>query len=242
MKRKFPDDRVKMFIGDIRDRERVFRACENVDIVIHASALKHIDLIEFNPFEALLTNCVGTQNLIDSCLLRGVKRVIAISSDKAVNPINTYGATKLLMEKLILSANNYKGDKSIFFKVVRFGNLAGSSNSVIPKWIDQIKEKNEITITDGNMTRFHLTMDEAVKLVIDAIENDSYKFPLIVPKLRAYNLDFLAHILLELYGDQETKIKTIGIREGEKLHEDLGGYSSEDAEKLNEKDLIEICS
>ena len=153
MESKFNDDRLRFFLGDIRDKERLVRATEDIDYVFHAAALKHVPKIEYNPFEAIKTNVIGSQNVIDACLEVNVKKAICIGTDKAVSPLNTYGATKLLMEKLFVTANNYLDPKkhTSKFIAVRYGNVLGSSGSVIPKFIEQIKNKKKITITDNKV-------------------------------------------------------------------------------------------
>ena len=159
-------------LGDIRDKERLVRATEDIDIVFHAAALKHVPKIEYNPFEAIKTNVVGSQNVIDACLINNVEKAICVGTDKAVSPLNTYGATKLLMEKLFVTANNYLDPKkhATKFIALRYGNVVGSSGSVIPKFIEQLKQKMELTITDPNMTRFSITMDEALDFILTASE------------------------------------------------------------------------
>ena len=171
MESKFNDERLRFFIGDVRDKERLSRALENVDIVIHAAALKQMPVAEYNPFEAVKTNIIGTENLIESCLDNNVETVLAIGTDKAVAPLNTYGATKLLMERLFVSANFYKGEHKTKFLCVRYGNVMGSRGSIIPVFVNQIKDKKKITITDPNMTRFNILMSEALNLIFRALKN-----------------------------------------------------------------------
>ena len=156
MESEFKDDRLRFLIGDVRDNERLERAVEDIDIVFHAAALKHVPVIEYNPFEAIKTNVLGSQNVINACLKEDVERAVCVGTDKAVSPLNTYGATKLLMEKLFVTANNYlkKERHRTKFIALRYGNVLGSSGSVIPKFIEQIKKKEMITITDPNMARF----------------------------------------------------------------------------------------
>ena len=219
MKSKFNDSRLRFFIGDIRDKERLLRATENVNIVIHAAALKHVPVAEYNPFEAVKTNVNGAQNIIESCLDNNVELVLAISTDKAVSPINTYGATKLLMERLFVSANNYRGDHKIKFLCVRYGNVLGSRGSVVPLFIKQITDEENLTITDTSMTRFNITMDESIKLIFRAIENGQGG-EIFIPKLKAYRLGDLKDALMEIL-KSDSKIKALPIRPGEKLHETL---------------------
>lgn len=220
MESKFDDDRLRFFLGDIRDKERLVRATEDIDYVFHAAALKHVPKIEYNPFEAIKTNVIGSQNVIDACLESNVKKVICIGTDKAVSPLNTYGATKLLMEKLFVTANNYLDPKkhATKFIAVRYGNVLGSSGSVIPKFIEQIKSKKKITITDNHMTRFSITMDEALDFILKAAEYGQGS-EIFVPKIRAYVISDIKKVLAEILGDYGEEI--VGIRPGEKLHETL---------------------
>ena len=220
MENNIKDDRIRFFLGDIRDLQRLTRATEDVDLVFHAAALKHVPKIEYNPFEAIKTNVVGSQNVIDACLTNDVEKVVCVGTDKAVSPLNTYGATKLLMEKLFVAAKNYLNPEKhrTVFLAVRYGNVLGSSGSVIPKFIEQIKTNKPVTITDPKMTRFSITMDEALDFIFNAtkIGKGSEVF---VPKLRAYNIVDVKNALTELLSDTGEKI--IGIRTGEKLHETL---------------------
>ena len=221
MESEFSDDkRLRFFLGDIRDSERLFTALEDVDIVFHTAALKHVPKIEYNPFESIKTNVVGSQNLIDNCLKQNVEKVIAISTDKAVSPLNTYGATKLLMEKLFVSANNYLNREKYRtrFHAVRYGNVLGSSGSVIPKFIQQIKSNEKIKITDSLMTRFNITMDGALDLIINAAKIGKGS-EIFIPKLKAYNIMDVKSALFDLL--HETESEVVGIRPGEKLHETL---------------------
>lgn len=220
MQNKFKDDRIRYLIGDVRDLPRLTRAIESVDFVFHAAALKHISIIEYNPFEAVNTNVIGTQNVISACIEQDVKTAMAIGTDKAVSPLNVYGATKLLMEKLFVDANNYL-DKKLHktkFIALRYGNVLGSSGSVVPLFIQQIRNKEKITITDPNMTRFSITMDDALDFVLEStlIGNGSEVF---IPKLRAYRISDVKDALFEILG--KTGEKHIAIRPGEKMHEDL---------------------
>ena len=220
MESKFNDDRLRYLLGDVRDYPRLVRAMEDIDIVFHAAALKHVPVIEYNPFEAIKTNVIGSQNVIDACLKENVEKVVAIGTDKAVSPLNTYGATKLLMEKLFVTASNYlkkERHKTKFF-ALRYGNVLGSSGSVIPKFIKQIKNKEKITITDPNMTRFSISMDEALDFILTATEIAKGS-EIFIPKLRAYTIKDIKDVLFELL--QKTDEENIGIREGEKLNEIL---------------------
>ena len=220
MENDIKDDRIRFFLGDVRDIQRLTRATEDVDLVFHTAALKHVPKIEYNPFEAIKTNVVGSQNVIDACLINNVEKVICVGTDKAVSPLNTYGATKLLMEKLFVAANNYLNREKYrtIFLAVRYGNVLGSSGSVIPKFVEQIMANKPATITDPKMTRFSITMNEALDFIFNAtkIGKGSEVF---VPKLRAYNICDVKNALTELLSDTGEKI--IGIRTGEKLHETL---------------------
>ena len=220
MKEKFVDDRLRFFIGDIRDKERLRRALEDIDIVFHTAALKHVPVIEYNPFEAIKTNVIGSQNVIDTCLEENVEKVICVGTDKAVSPLNTYGATKLLMEKLFVSADNYlnKQRHQTKFIALRYGNVLGSSGSVVPLFIKQIKNKQKISITDKNMTRFSITMDEALDFILESAEQGKGS-EIFIPKLKAYLITDLRDALFEIYG--KTNEEITGIRPGEKLHEIL---------------------
>lgn len=218
MKSELSDDRLRFLIGDIRDLPRLCTALEDIDIVFHTAALKHVPLVEYNPFEAIKTNVVGTQNVINACLQEGVKIAVGIGTDKASSPVNTYGATKLLMEKLFTSANYYTGEHQTIFFAVRYGNVLGSSGSVLPTFINQIKNKQKITITDPQMTRFSITMDEALDFILEAakIAKGSETF---IPKLKAYSIMDIKHVLADLLGDTGEQI--IGIRPGERFSEIL---------------------
>ena len=220
MESEIYDDRLRFLIGDVRDQKRLRRAIEDVDIVFHAAALKHVPKIEYNPFEAIKTNVEGSQNVIDACLENDVERAVCIGTDKAVSPLNTYGATKLLMEKLFVNAQQYSNPKKhpTKFFAVRYGNVFGSSGSVIPKFIDQIKNNESLTITDEKMTRFSITMQQALDFILKATElgNGTEIF---IPRLKSYNLEQVKNTLFDLCGTSDSKI--IGIRPGEKLHETL---------------------
>ena len=220
MESKFNDDRLRFLLGDVRDYARLVRAMEDIDIVFHAAALKHVPVIEYNPFEAIKTNVIGSQNVIDACLEENVEKAVAIGTDKAVSPLNTYGATKLLMEKLFVTASNYlkKERHRTKFFALRYGNVLGSSGSVIPKFIQQIKNKEKITITDPNMTRFSISMDKALDFILHATEIAKGS-EIFIPKLRAYTIKDVKDALFESL--QKTDEENIGIREGEKLNEIL---------------------
>ena len=220
MEEEFNDPKLRFFVGDVRDSERLFYALEDVDIVFHAAALKHVPKIEYNPFESIKTNVIGSQNVIDKSLQQDVEKVVCVGTDKAVSPLNTYGATKLLMEKLFVSANNYINPKKhkTKFIAVRYGNVLGSSGSVIPKFIDLIKKGKSLTITDSKMTRFTITMDEALEFILNA-SNTGKGSEIFIPKIKSYEMPVLIDALSELCG--ETKHEITGIRPGEKVHETL---------------------
>ena len=220
MESKLSDDRLRFLLGDIRDFPRLSRAIEDVDYVFHAAALKHVPKIEYNPFEAIKTNVIGSQNVIDASLHENVEKVICVGTDKAVSPLNTYGATKLLMEKLFVTANNYVNPKKhrTKFIALRYGNVLGSSGSVIPKFIEQIKNNQTITITDPNMTRFSITMDEALDFILTATKLGSGS-EIFIPKIKAYSIVDIKNTLFDLI--KKTDDKITGIRPGEKLHEVL---------------------
>ncbi len=206
--------KVRFFIGDVRDKDRLYRAFDKVDYVIHAAAMKQVPTCEYNPFEAIKTNINGAQNIIDAALDKGVKKVVALSTDKAVNPINLYGGTKLVSDKLFISANAYSGDNGTVFSVVRYGNVAGSRGSVIPIFKNFIdKGENELPITDFRMTRFWITLEQGVELVFKALE-ESKGGETYISKIPSFNITDLANAILP-----NAKLKEIGIREGEKLHE-----------------------
>ena len=214
------DQRLRFFIGDVRDRHRLEHALEGADIVFHAAALKHVPVIEYNPFEAIKTNVIGSQNVIDACLHQNVEIAVGVGTDKSVSPLSTYGATKLLMEKLFVTANNYLNPKEhkTKFLALRYGNVLGSSGSVIPKFVDMIKQNKKLTITDPNMTRFSLTIDEALDFIIDSTFSGKGS-EIFIPKLKAYTIKELKDALFELLED--TGYKKIPVRQGEKFHEIL---------------------
>tara|TARA_B110000467_G_C18309030_1_gene476724 strand:- start:803 stop:1792 length:990 start_codon:yes stop_codon:yes gene_type:complete len=219
MQSEIKDERLRYFIGDVRDKERLSRALEDVDIVVHAAALKVMPVAEYNPFEAVKTNVIGSENLIEACLDNNVELVLAIGTDKAVSPVNTYGATKLLMERLFVSANFYKGNHNIKFLCVRYGNVLGSRGSIVPIFANQIKTGKKITITDPNMTRFNITMDNALELIFRALKNGNGG-EIFIPKLKSYRVEDIKDAIKEvLNSNSETEI--ISIRAGEKIHESL---------------------
>jgi len=217
---------LRSFIGDVRDKERLARAMENVDIVFHGAALKHVPLCEFNPFDAIKTNIIGTQNLLDVALDEEVEKVIFISTDKAVNPTNVMGTTKLLGERLTISANHYKGNRKTIFSCVRFGNVLGSRGSVVPLFIKQLNEGKALTITDPEMTRFIMSVSRAVELILEAgvLAQGGEIFILKMPSLKIKDL---AEVIIDTHakknGKQSDTIKKkiIGKRSGEKIFEEL---------------------
>jgi UDP-N-acetylglucosamine 4,6-dehydratase/5-epimerase len=219
MQNNLKDKRLRFLIGDVRDKERLIKATEDIDIVIHAAALKHVPLVEYNPFEAVKTNVYGSQNLIDACFQNNVKKVIAVGTDKAVSPLNTYGATKMLMERLFVSANLWRGKHDIKFICVRYGNVLGSRGSVVPLFIDQIKQGNKITVTNSSMTRFNITMNQALDLIFRACDQ-GVGGEVFIPKLNSYRLDILIDSIKELL-KKNIEISLLGIRPGEKFHESL---------------------
>lgn len=214
-KDKVDMDKVRFFIGDVRDKDRLYRAFDGVDYVIHAAAMKQVPTCEYNPFEAIKTNIHGAQNIIDAALDCKVKKVVALSTDKAVNPINLYGGTKLVSDKLFIAANAYRGtEKQTTFSVVRYGNVAGSRGSVIPFFQDIIDHGGrELPITDERMTRFWITLEEGVELVFKALK-ESKGGETFISKIPSFHITDLAFAMLP-----DAKLNNIGIREGEKLHE-----------------------
>ena len=219
MQSEFNDDRLRYFIGDVRDKERLSRALKDVNIVIHAAALKQMPVAEYNPFEAVKTNIIGTQNIIETCLDNNVETVLGIGTDKAVAPVNTYGATKFLMERLLVSANFYKGDQEIKFLCVRYGNVLGSRGSVVPIFLNQIKTGKKITVTDPNMTRFNITMNEALELILRVLKNGKGG-EVFVPKIKAYKVGDMKDAIIDL-SNSSVETEIISIRPGEKIHESL---------------------
>lgn len=220
MQAELNDDRLRYLIGDIRDAPRLQRALEDIDIVFHAAALKHVPVVEYNPFEAINTNVIGSRNVIEACLHEDVEIAVGVGTDKAVSPLNTYGATKLLMEKLFVTASNYLDKKRhrTKFIALRYGNVLGSSGSVIPKFIQQIKSKQKLTITSPEMTRFSITMDEALDFILSSTFAGKGS-EIFVPKLKAYTIETVKESLQELLGN--TGEEKIPVRQGEKFHETL---------------------
>lgn len=210
----FNHSSLRYFIGDVRDPGRLERALEGITIVVHAAALKQVPACEYNPFEAIQTNIMGGRNVIDAALNQGVHRILALSTDKAVNPINLYGATKLCAEKMFVQANAYAGTKDTRFSCARYGNVVGSRGSVIPVFLEQ-RKRGKITITDARMTRFWITLDQGVRFVIRCLEQ-MHGDEIFVPKIPSMKMIALAECIAP-----SCEIETIGIRPGEKLHESL---------------------
>jgi UDP-N-acetylglucosamine 4,6-dehydratase/5-epimerase len=217
MAQEFPVSRypqIRYFIGDVRDRDRLARAMQGIDIVVHAAALKQVPAAEYNPFECIKTNVMGAQNVIDACLDTGVKKVVALSTDKAAGPINLYGATKLCSDKLFVAANNIKGWRDIKFSVVRYGNVMGSRGSVIPYFLEK-RKGGVLPITDERMTRFNITLREGVELVLKVFDI-MWGGEIFVPKIPSYRINDLAEAIAPT-----CRREVVGIRPGEKLHEEM---------------------
>ena len=227
MAQVFTDPRLRFFLGDVRDKERLVRALYGVDIVVHAAALKQVPAAEYNPFEFIKTNIWGAENLINASLDCGVKKVIALSTDKACNPVNLYGATKLCSDKLFITANSYAGGESTQFSVVRYGNVIGSRGSVIPLF-KKMRSTGKVRITDPEMTRFWLSLEQGVDFVIKCLDR-MVGGELFVPKIPSMNIMDLAKAIAP-----ECEIEIMGIRPGEKLHEVM--ISEDDARNVEEFD------
>ncbi len=228
MSKLYPSNKypfIRFFLGDIRDKNRLLSATENVETIIHAAALKQVPATEYNPFEAIKTNIIGANNLIEAALKNNIKNVLALSTDKACSPINLYGATKLCSDKLFISANNIKGNRNIKFSVVRYGNVLGSRGSVLPFFLKN-KKKGILPITDKDMTRFNITLEYAVDIVLWSLKN-LRGGELLVPKLPSYRLIDLAKAV-----GPKCKTPIIGIRPGEKIHEEM--ISSSDSQNTLE--------
>lgn len=216
MRRKFPESNykgIRYFLGDVRDYNRILRALDGIDVVIHAAALKQVPAAEYNPIEFIKTNVLGAQNIIEAAIEKKIKKVIALSSDKACAPINLYGATKLCSDKLFIAANTYAGNKSSF-SVVRYGNVMGSRGSIIPKFLEQVKT-GVLNVTDPRMTRFNITLSKSVEMVLFAIEKTEGA-EILVPKIPSYKIMDLVKAI-----GPSCKVKFIGIRPGEKIHEEM---------------------
>jgi len=239
LEQELRSEKLRLLVGDIRDRDRLKRAFEGVDIVFHAAALKHVPLCEFNPFDAVKTNVLGTQNVIDAAIDEKVERMILISTDKAVNPTNVMGATKLLAERLTISANYYKGARETVFSCVRFGNVLGSRGSVVPLFKKQIDNGEPLTITDPTMTRFIMDIPKAIKLILKAAEI-AKGGEIFILKMPVIQISHLAEAMMEQRAPQNSNsyrhmgVKTIGRRPGEKLYEEL--MTEAEAENSYEND------
>lgn len=217
MAKKFADDsRIRFFVGDVRDKDRLYRALDGVDFVVHAAATKIVPTAEYNPFECVKTNVVGAMNLIDACIDKGVKRVVALSTDKASSPINLYGATKLASDKLFVSGNAYSGEHGTRFSVVRYGNVMGSRGSVIPFFMS-VREEGVLPITDVRMTRFMISLEQGVRLVWTAF-HDMEGGEIYVRKIPSMKVTDIARVIAP-----EARQEVVGIRPGEKLHEQMVG-------------------
>lgn len=217
MAQHYPEDKypqIRFFIGDVRDKDRFARACEGIDVIIHAAALKQVPAAEYNPMEAVKTNVIGAENVIEAALNTNVKIVVALSTDKAAAPINLYGATKLVSDKLFTAANNIKGKRDLRFSVVRYGNVMGSRGSVIPFFLKKAKS-GVLPITHKDMTRFNISLEEGVEMVLWAIEN-AKGGEVFVPKIPSYNIETVAKAIAP-----KAKLEYVGIRPGEKLHEEM---------------------
>jgi UDP-N-acetylglucosamine 4,6-dehydratase len=214
---EYPEDQypaIRYFIGDVRDENRLVSAFEGIDIIIHAAAMKHVHLAEYNPMECVKTNVLGAENVINAALKTGVKKVVALSTDKAAAPINLYGATKLTSDKLFISANNIKGKRDLVFSVVRYGNVMGSNGSVMPFFL-QKKKDGILPITDKRMTRFNISLEDGCEMVFNAIEN-AWGGEIFVPKIPSYKITDVATAI-----GPECEQVEVGIRPGEKLHEEM---------------------
>ncbi|MCK8523337.1 UDP-N-acetylglucosamine 4,6-dehydratase (inverting) [Aquimarina sp. D1M17] len=217
MAMNYPDSKypaMRYFVGDVRDQERLKRAFEGIDIVIHAAAMKHVHIAEYNPMECVKTNILGAENVIEAALESNVKSVVALSTDKAAAPINLYGATKLASDKLFVAANNIKGKRDIKFSVVRYGNVMGSNGSVMPFFLKKKKE-GVLPITDERMTRFNISLEDGCEMVFNAIEK-AWGGEIFVPKIPSYKITDVANAIAP-----EAKHEVVGIRPGEKLHEEM---------------------
>lgn len=217
MSQTFPHSKykaIRYFIGDVRDGERLRRACEGVDIIVHAAALKQVPAAEYNPMECIKTNIFGAENVINAALDCGVKKVVALSTDKAAAPINLYGATKLCSDKLFVAANNMKGSRDLVFSVVRYGNVIGSRGSVVPFFLNK-REDGVLPITHPDMTRFNISLEEGVDLVLHALEH-AWGGEIFVPKIPSYRITDVAEAIAP-----DARQEVVGIRPGEKLHEEM---------------------
>jgi len=220
LKEKVTDDRVRLYIGDIRDSNRMQKAVEDVDIIYHCAALKHISLCERNTFEATSTNIIGSQNLIDLAILNNIEQFISIDSDKSCNSINYYGSTKKIMRQLTINANFIKGSHSTKFSCMRWGNILNSNGSVLPKWKESIKNSNSIKITNPLMTRFNLCIEDVIKFMIEC-QQHMVGGEIFIPEMKSYLLKDLAEATIHKYGNKDTNIIKINDVGYEKLHEEL---------------------
>lgn len=235
LRKKYRSEKIKFYIGDVRDYQSISNACRGVDFIFHAAALKQVPSCEFHPMEAVKTNVIGTENVLEAAIAAGVKKVVCLSTDKAVYPINAMGISKAMMEKVMVAKSRGLRDSDIVISGTRYGNVMASRGSVIPLFVDQIKSGTSLTITDPNMTRFMMTLEDAVDLVLYAFEN-AKNGDIFVQKAPAATVDTLAKALRELIGNSKHPINVIGTRHGEKLYEtllsreemacaeDLGGY------------------
>lgn len=214
-------NKIRYMYGDVTDQDRIFTACEGVDIVIHAAAMKHVPICEYNPYEAAKVNLIGTQNSIKAALAQKVKKFVLISTDKVVDPTTVLGATKLLAEKITLNSNLNKGNKVTIFSVVRFGNVIGSRGSVLPKFIYQLKNNQDITLTDKHSTRFFVTVEDSVKSIINSVFLMKGGEIFIPKTISAIKISDLANALCNLYSNSKSKIVFTGLRSGEKMHEKI---------------------
>ena len=230
----YESKKLRYLIGDVRELERLKLAMQNVDIVVHAAALKQVPTAEYNPFEVVKTNVIGGQNVIEASLKFNVKKVIALSTDKAASPINLYGATKLTSDKLFVAANNYRGNHKTRFSVVRYGNVINSRGSVLPLFINQEKNKKFFTITDKNMTRFNISLNEGVEFVIKSLKK-MLGGEIFIPKIPSLKIIDLASAV-----NSNLKKKIIGVRAGEKIHEEMI-TSSDSINTVEFKDYFVIC-
>jgi UDP-N-acetylglucosamine 4,6-dehydratase len=236
MKKIYPESKynnIRYFIGDVRDYDRLMMAFQNVDIIFHAAAMKQVDTIEYNPFEAVKTNIYGTENVIKAAILNKVDRVIGVSTDKCVSPANLYGATKLCLEKLIIHGNIMVGEGNTKFCVLRYGNVINSRGSVVPLFLQQKKNKC-FTITDPNMTRFTLTIQQAIYFVLNSA-SIMIGGEIFIPKLPSYDIVQLTRVI-----EPDAEIKIIGLRPGEKIHESM--FSINDSHQIIEKDTYYVLT
>ena len=231
MKTLFPETKyknIRYFLGDVRDYDRLLTATQNVDILFHAAAMKQVDMVEYNPFEAIKTNIYGTENVIKAAIANKVKKVIGVSTDKCVSPSNLYGATKLCLEKLIIHGNIMAGENNTIFSVLRYGNVINSRGSVVPLFLKQNKENKSFTITDSKMTRFTLTINQAINFVLNSA-SVMIGGEIFIPKLPSYDILQLTRVI-----NPESQVKVIGIRPGEKIHESM--FSVNDSHNIIEKE------